>query len=222
MSRGWTYNSGDWNTVCDSCGRKFKASQLKKRWDGLMVCEADWEPRHSLDFVRSRADKQTPPWIRPQTSLTFNHVLGVYETIPLAEHFNKTAAFNRSETEQITVSETVFPSRSVYPTDSITLSEDYSSAIAKVLNDTVVLSDYDYFAEDYLTNNDDYVYPYFKLDRGYTVPSESLTLSESIRFGGVEGLADSMSFSESGSITLPIYIDPTYFAADYMQLTQTF
>lgn len=71
MSRGWSYNAGDWNATCDSCGRKFKASQLRKRWDGLMVCEEDWNPRHSLDFVRSHADHQTPPWIRPRPADVF-------------------------------------------------------------------------------------------------------------------------------------------------------
>lgn len=34
---------GDWNAICDVCGQKYKASQLMKRWDGLMVCKEDWE-----------------------------------------------------------------------------------------------------------------------------------------------------------------------------------
>ena len=35
MSKGWYYKSGDWLAICDSCGRKFKASQLRERWDGF-------------------------------------------------------------------------------------------------------------------------------------------------------------------------------------------
>lgn len=67
MSRGWIYKSGDWNAICDSCGRKFKASQLKQRWDGFMVCKDDWEPRHEQDFVRARMDKISVPWVRSPT-----------------------------------------------------------------------------------------------------------------------------------------------------------
>ena len=56
---------GDWNATCDMCGKKFKSSMLKKRWDGAMVCPPDWETRHPQDFVRSVPDAQTPPYTRP-------------------------------------------------------------------------------------------------------------------------------------------------------------
>lgn len=56
---------GDWNAICDVCGFKFKASQMKKRWDGLMVCETDWESRNPLDFMRVYPDHSNVPWARP-------------------------------------------------------------------------------------------------------------------------------------------------------------
>lgn len=56
---------GDWNAICDGCGKKFKASQLRRRWDGFMVCEKEWEPRQPQDFVRGVPDNMTPPWTRP-------------------------------------------------------------------------------------------------------------------------------------------------------------
>ena len=56
---------GDYNAICDSCGRKFKASSMIKRWDGLFVCKEDYEPRHPQDFLRVRADKQNVPIARP-------------------------------------------------------------------------------------------------------------------------------------------------------------
>ena len=56
---------GDWNAICDVCGFKFKASQLKKRWDGFMVCDKDWERRHPQDFLKAKPDSPTPPWTRP-------------------------------------------------------------------------------------------------------------------------------------------------------------
>jgi len=58
-------DSGNWNALCDSCGRKFKASQLLRRWDGLMVCKADYEVRHPQDFLRVQKEKIAVPWVRP-------------------------------------------------------------------------------------------------------------------------------------------------------------
>lgn len=57
--------TGDYNVLCDSCGRKFKASQIKKRWDGLMVCSEDYEIRHESDFLRVQKEKISVPFSRP-------------------------------------------------------------------------------------------------------------------------------------------------------------
>jgi hypothetical protein len=57
---------GDWNAICDSCGRKFKASMLQKRWDGLMVCKEDWELRHPQDFLRVQKEKIATEWSRKE------------------------------------------------------------------------------------------------------------------------------------------------------------
>jgi hypothetical protein len=56
---------GNYNALCDSCGRKFKALSLKKRWDGLMVCEEDWEMRHPSDFLRVQKEKIAVEFARP-------------------------------------------------------------------------------------------------------------------------------------------------------------
>lgn len=66
-----TYVPGDWNATCDRCGRKFKASQLSRTWDNLMVCSRDWEPRHPQDFVRGVPDTEAPPWTRPQPATSY-------------------------------------------------------------------------------------------------------------------------------------------------------
>lgn len=63
MSKNY-FAPGDWNACCDRCGRKFKASQLRLTWDGYMVCERDWEPRHPQDFVRGVPEKIGVPWTR--------------------------------------------------------------------------------------------------------------------------------------------------------------
>lgn len=62
---------GDWNSLCQVCGMKYKASDLIRRWDGLYVCQADWEPRHPSDFFRTpRVVEQAIPWNTPDGSMT--------------------------------------------------------------------------------------------------------------------------------------------------------
>lgn len=56
---------GDWNAVCFECGRKRKASTLKKHWQGYYVCPEHWEPRQTQDFVRGVPDTQQPTWTQP-------------------------------------------------------------------------------------------------------------------------------------------------------------
>ena len=65
------YDKGNWIAMCDVCGRKYKASTLKKRWDGLMCCDHDWEIRQPQDFVRGIADTQIAPWLRSEPSDSF-------------------------------------------------------------------------------------------------------------------------------------------------------
>ena len=60
------YKAKTWNALCDSCGFKFKSSDLKLRWDGLMVDDACWEPRQPQDFLRAvKETSNTLPWTRP-------------------------------------------------------------------------------------------------------------------------------------------------------------
>jgi len=66
MSRGWVWSSGDHWIHCDSCGKKIKASESKERWDGFRVCAEDWEPRHSMDFIKSRREKISVDFVRKQ------------------------------------------------------------------------------------------------------------------------------------------------------------
>ena len=60
------YVPGEWNCICDRCGFKFKASQLKEDWQGLRVCKDDFEMRHPQDFVKARLDKIWVPWVRKE------------------------------------------------------------------------------------------------------------------------------------------------------------
>ena len=66
MSRADYFALGDWNTVCYDCGRKFKASVMKRNWQGFYECPEHWTPRQPQDFVRSVPDVQVVPWAQPQ------------------------------------------------------------------------------------------------------------------------------------------------------------
>lgn len=68
--RNWL-KLGDWNAICDSCGRKFKASTMQKRWDGLFVCKEDWEVKHPQLSLRVQGDKQWVPIPRPEATDSF-------------------------------------------------------------------------------------------------------------------------------------------------------
>jgi len=83
--RNTKFISGDWNAICDVCGFKFKASELKERWDGLKVCEKDWETRHPQELIRPIREQQALPWTRPEgtdqfVSVTFSVGIGSYCT----------------------------------------------------------------------------------------------------------------------------------------------
>lgn len=71
MSYKSNWSNGGWLVICDACGRKFKESELRQRWDGLMVCKSDFEVRQPQDYVRGVADIQAPPYVRPEQTNRF-------------------------------------------------------------------------------------------------------------------------------------------------------
>ena len=68
------YISGQFNLICDVCGKKIKAGDAKHRWDGFVVCERDFEQRHPQDFVRARQDKISVPFTRPRPTDIFTNI----------------------------------------------------------------------------------------------------------------------------------------------------
>lgn len=55
------YRRGEHLIACERCGSTFLSSQTRKEWTGLLVCAGPgtrgcWEPRHPVDFIRSRQD----------------------------------------------------------------------------------------------------------------------------------------------------------------------
>lgn len=65
MGQADYYAKGDWNAICDECGFKYKGSKLRKRWDGFMVCQRCWEPRHPSELKRPlKPETMAPPFVR--------------------------------------------------------------------------------------------------------------------------------------------------------------
>jgi len=65
------FEAGQWNACCDRCGQEFKARQLRLEWTNLRVCYGNgtngcWQARNAQDFLRGKADRQAPPWVRPE------------------------------------------------------------------------------------------------------------------------------------------------------------
>lgn len=69
--RGLPYRPGDAKGVCDSCGKTFYLSQLRKNHRGFMVCPADYETRHPQELRKERTDNNTVRNARPGQPMRF-------------------------------------------------------------------------------------------------------------------------------------------------------
>lgn len=56
-------SGGDWVVWCQVCGRKYNGPDLRRRYDGLMVCDKDWETRHPQDGVPIIRTSEPPPYV---------------------------------------------------------------------------------------------------------------------------------------------------------------
>lgn len=79
------FESGQWNTICDRCGFKFKSGELKKTWDNLWVCPEDWETRHIADFIKAPPPQKAIDFARPEPANTFTGAPYISETIGVQE-----------------------------------------------------------------------------------------------------------------------------------------
>jgi len=66
-----TYLVGTHWFICDVCGQKYRSTEKKKRWDGLIVCPSDFEQDHPQKFIRVEADGQAVPNPRPRPEDVF-------------------------------------------------------------------------------------------------------------------------------------------------------
>ena len=183
---------GNWNALCDSCGRKFKAFDLQKRWDGLMVCQEDFEQRHPQDLLKVQREKIAVPWSRPyaaedtyipQTLWTnVEDHLGIPESLAFDLHkyiFNisiDASALNGTRLNAYAINGT--DGSTPYQTETAAIVETFQITLGRFFNESAAL------AETIAK----------RLNKNL---SEAIPVSESVRFAETEHTAESMSFSET-------------------------
>lgn len=82
---GTYFSSGKWNIICDVCGFKFKSNEVKRRWDGLIVCQNDFEHDHPQKFIRVKADGLPVSPIRERPEEVFAAFCDVYTIQSVAD-----------------------------------------------------------------------------------------------------------------------------------------
>ncbi len=68
-----TWAKGQWKVICDVCGWEFLSSEVRKRWDGLLVDRRCFETDHPQKYLRVQSDPRPvpPDWIRVEPELLF-------------------------------------------------------------------------------------------------------------------------------------------------------
>ena len=72
------YIAGQYHQICDVCGFKFLSSETRIRWDGLLVCPADYETDHPQKYIRVSSDGQSVPLVRSEPDESYNYVCYIY------------------------------------------------------------------------------------------------------------------------------------------------
>ena len=69
---------GTWKIVCDVCGFDFASDRVRERWDGLIVCEKDFEHDHPQKFIRVTENSTPPDPIRTEGEDEFIFICWLY------------------------------------------------------------------------------------------------------------------------------------------------
>lgn len=93
------YKHGSYNVICDRCGFKFKAEQLRREWTGLYTCSGGgtndcWEVRHPLDYIRTKPETPAPIAVSPEPTDSFVSV--TYTGAGVQENTIPTGTFNNA------------------------------------------------------------------------------------------------------------------------------
>lgn len=161
-----TFNSGEFNLYCDVCAKKIKASEAKHRWDGLIVCANDWEPRQPQDFVKAKIDKIMVPFSRPTENTSTDITYGMFDVVRFRERYNIGKFTYLGLHDNFIITDSYIPiiiGKAVVADDTVTFTDtiEYQVTTNLIVFDTIIISesgwlsskDYvepDYFLEDYV------------------------------------------------------------------------
>lgn len=204
---------GNWNALCDSCGRKFKANMLRKRWDGLMVCEEDWEQRHPQDLLRVQREQISVPWSRPypaqDTFIPENLWTNPADSLGLDETYVKSFIKNildplnsSGALNGVAFNATVFNENGAdfSRPETFLITETFLAALARNLTDTVAISET--VTKTFGRSFQDTISVAESLWFSETEHNtESLSLSELKAFVVNKTITDSLSITESTSLS---------------------
>ena len=59
---------GNWKVTCHVCGMWHPSSEIKKRWDGLLVCLKDFETRHPQTLIKVSVETSVPDFVSKDAS----------------------------------------------------------------------------------------------------------------------------------------------------------
>ncbi len=59
------YKLGDWFVFCDVCDCRIFGSDALRKWNGMYVCQQDWETQNPQDFLKPHIEHREAPIKRP-------------------------------------------------------------------------------------------------------------------------------------------------------------
>jgi hypothetical protein len=68
---------GTWNVDCSMCGRKRKANELVRNWQGLYRCPEHDEPRQPQDFAKGVPEEMGVPYAQVLSNNDFVHFCSI-------------------------------------------------------------------------------------------------------------------------------------------------
>ena len=183
------YASGQFNVICDVCGKKIKAGEAKHRWDGFVVCERDFEQRHPQDFVRARQDKISVPFTRPRPLDSFIELISYQDTIIVSDddHFDDYMFYD--------VSNMYFLEDYILDQLAFTIQVNWN----RPFNDTLPLTE--------------------SCEHRTTKPfTDQTIITDSVSIGSVyrSTYTDQVTLTDTGNIFQTTYVDGTYFSEQYV------
>lgn len=76
---------GNWKVTCDVCGFWYPSSEVRERWDGLIVCKDDWETRHPQTLIKINGETAVPAFIRSDPPDVFVHFCDIQDSSSYAD-----------------------------------------------------------------------------------------------------------------------------------------